>query len=817
MAASRMVIDLTEPEATEPKGEAPPVVGQSSGEAPLRAEGKTQAAQAQKLQQSAKASSDSSSAQTTAEMPVVRRKVKTERARAHKREAPQRIRQICAHCSGTGYCYVWTRNSDSNAEQGEASAADPPQDSSRAADTKREVKAGIIRPAKAAVDPSRAAAYVPRQGARASHMASTPKAPKPVKVHPRIGHLQERFVSAASEGATRKRKNKEAAKLKARKKVKQEARPQHKVKREREEVPASPRTTSLIFGRDGKSKQSRRYCLMIARLFGHPEVPKQAWLRRAKHQSAIDQPNPARTGALRRTSTSPAATAFLSVFGNPSETTSRDVAKTLGYSSDWEKGFADASARPNVVAPPPNFDFMEIDDSPLVDAALHGKTRVVLLLLCAAAAFDQARARKWVEAVGRCAYTALFAAAVNGHSDIVCMLGAAGANPHNWDAKGNTALGLAAEVNHRSTVKELLLLGCDPLELDRNGRSALSIALESADEKLEFTPLVSLMLAAVPSEVSCVLPEDLERGRRKRTLPKLQRDLVEAINDAFVPQDEEQALQALLVEPERPHVFRELWKDAPCVTKWSEEYFLEHLDEEQKFTFSIRNSAGISLHGGGGDHIWGTYRDFCDHARSSKAYLESIAGGAMIEKGHWDFEMAKEEHGPSILSDKVDVDGQLKRDLAMGSRQPRPFHRLINDVLEVSRKLDKGFHGHERRITRMYLTQMREHKVNIKWHQDKWFSQIILNVKGQKTFELHPPLKKANFWLNPGEIMSNPHLIRSVTLSEGDVLYLPAGWAHRVETPGQPFGCTVNFGIPPLTVEGHRLGYEGCVHSSTTS
>eukprot|EP00960_Hanusia_phi_P027935 747115-Hanusia_phi.AAC.5 len=103
--------------------------------------------------------------------------------------------------------------------------------------------------------------------------------------------------------------------------------------------------------------------------------------------------------------------------------------------------------------------------------------------------------------------------------------------------------------------------------------------------------------------------------------------------------------------------------------------------------------------------------------------------------------------------------------------------------------------------TRCYLCMMQPPHRNVaEWHSDG-FHQVILNVFGGdeegslKRFQLLPPRPdlsgNMSGWIDAAQIPTEEAC--SVCLKPGDILYLPAGWIHRVATAGRSF--TINWGF----------------------
>ena len=83
-------------------------------------------------------------------------------------------------------------------------------------------------------------------------------------------------------------------------------------------------------------------------------------------------------------------------------------------------------------------------------------------------------------------------------------------------------------------------------------------------------------------------------------------------------------------------------------------------------------------------------------------------------------------------------------------------------------------------------------------HFDK-HDVIILQVSGQKSWEIHPAdpsslVGDADAWAVPSPL-GDPH--SRASLSRGDMLYLPRGWAHRVESQDEP-SLHITLGIRSL-------------------
>ncbi|EKX36092.1 hypothetical protein GUITHDRAFT_117762 [Guillardia theta CCMP2712] len=103
--------------------------------------------------------------------------------------------------------------------------------------------------------------------------------------------------------------------------------------------------------------------------------------------------------------------------------------------------------------------------------------------------------------------------------------------------------------------------------------------------------------------------------------------------------------------------------------------------------------------------------------------------------------------------------------------------------------------------TRCYMSLMQAPHRNVaEWHSDG-FDQVVLNVFGGdeknslKQFDLLPPRPDLSGgmsgWIDPAQIATEE--ARRVLLEPGDILYLPAGWIHRVSTAGRSF--TINWGF----------------------
>ena len=91
---------------------------------------------------------------------------------------------------------------------------------------------------------------------------------------------------------------------------------------------------------------------------------------------------------------------------------------------------------------------------------------------------------------------------------------------------------------------------------------------------------------------------------------------------------------------------------------------------------------------------------------------------------------------------------------------------------------------------------MPSHTRETKWHRDD-FSQLIVHLfgDGRKTFRIAAPVGgNDRFFVPPDHI---PKRFVDVEMRRGDVLFLPALWAHKVVTRGPC--CTINFGFPACT------------------
>jgi ankyrin repeat protein len=132
-------------------------------------------------------------------------------------------------------------------------------------------------------------------------------------------------------------------------------------------------------------------------------------------------------------------------------------------------------------------------DEQLLNAALNGDTDTVSALIAAGAN---------VNAAGQYGYTALMKAAFNGHIAIVSLLIAAGANVNAASQYGYTALMKAAARGYTATALALIAAGANVNAANQRGETALMWAAAHRHNKTAFC----LLNAMSPQEISATRP-----------------------------------------------------------------------------------------------------------------------------------------------------------------------------------------------------------------------------------------------------------------------------------------------------------------------
>ncbi len=129
---------------------------------------------------------------------------------------------------------------------------------------------------------------------------------------------------------------------------------------------------------------------------------------------------------------------------------------------------------------------------------------------------------------------------------------------------------------------------------------------------------------------------------------------------------------------------------------------------------------------------------------------------------------------PSVFIPKSQIDAQLAAPVEQGKKDLEPF---------LSFKKENGLPFH---FLRDHAVTDNKIEVHLDWH-DVWHC-----LSGEATFELDGELVEPFYSKNKGDGSDNLREIRAltmtnakiVTMKAGDVLYIPAGRAHRHSADG---------------------------------
>lgn len=142
-----------------------------------------------------------------------------------------------------------------------------------------------------------------------------------------------------------------------------------------------------------------------------------------------------------------------------------EIAQVEGEEEDGEDGEEGSDSGSSDAAAP-------TEDSPLIDAARHGRTSDVTSLLAAGDDVNQTS----TDSNGA---TPLIIASEEGHTETVSALCAAGAAVDQASGNGDTALILASEEGHTETASVLCAAGAAVDQADSIGRTPLFLAIDN--------------------------------------------------------------------------------------------------------------------------------------------------------------------------------------------------------------------------------------------------------------------------------------------------------------------------------------------------
>ena len=223
------------------------------------------------------------------------------------------------------------------------------------------------------------------------------------------------------------------------------------------------------------------------------------------------------------------------------------------------------------------------------------------------------------------------------------------------------------------------------------------------------------------------------------------------------------------------------------------------LTASQKFTQS---------HFLGGPRV---YRDVVRGIVTRQSLIERTRESTFFYSPRNNGPVAEKQHNFASLEQIIEAGGYIESFGAYaGDHIDTSYHKdfLLNSFLEdfdnarlnfisILKQIVRVHQAHggscKLRPIRAFYSPNTDHENIVKQHRDH-FSQFIIMCfgTGTKTFTVTPLAEGPTFGVKKKRVAGLEPC--DVTLRDGDVLYLPAGFVHKVRTCGEV--CTLNYGFP---------------------
>jgi hypothetical protein len=164
-----------------------------------------------------------------------------------------------------------------------------------------------------------------------------------------------------------------------------------------------------------------------------------------------------------------------------------------------------------------------------------------------------------------------------------------------------------------------------------------------------------------------------------------------------------------------------------------------------------------------------------------------------LDKGHSDPPRLLSQDGP----DALDPLSQLTDHMPLQLMPRRPLNDFITSrLLNYPQEAFGEDTVWKFRKTRLFYKDDASTATHTPLHWDS-FDQLVLHCFGEKRWTISPPcaqtLETDVQFCSEGFV---PAVQKSVVVGAGDVLWLPAGWCHCVDTL-EAAAFTINWGLPP--------------------